>query len=255
MNAMVDIFAGGNFRAELVDAIGNVAVAQPRRLRLSGRDVELRWFDRHAAWQAAVRVLDSVEDPNIIRHIAVYEGRNVYCIAFPLYHALEDTGTHGPEWTPSVKLLELPTFTVVKCLASAVRAMHAMGTAIGGIRPANVVWDPRPPGRAILIPWRLEAVHAGDGYGFYAPELYSAPGVIQEPTLPSDVFALGVTIGCFYAGVMRPTTLTREYVLQRPLRNFLQAVANASMKILVGRMTQDDPVNRPTIAQVLEKLM
>ena len=203
-----------------------------------------------------IRVMKSLDHPNIIKLHDSFEMRNEYDEEFIIIiieycsngDLLSYATQHGFD-------TEEQRTTILKGFLEAVRYLHNRSISHGDIKAENILLDSQLNAKLCDFGYCRTTFTAGDeaknGTLYYAaPELFRKG---QFDTLKSDIWAIGITIYSLYELQFPFQDGNQQYIVEQIVKGRLN-IRNGIDKRLnsfVRNCTRVDPNNRPNIEDVI----
>lgn len=167
-----------------------------------------------------------------------------YCKHGTLQDWIANRGLFGPS--------EINVSYAIQHAALGLHAIHELGGFHRDIKPANLFIGNNRGGQLTIklgdfgfgrVPYPHTysnmTRHAGGTIGYIAPELYSSGAVFTEAC---DIYSLGITGIELLTGSREPESLNQAWIF------------NGKLKDLLIRMTNGNPLERPTALQVAQSI-
>jgi serine/threonine protein kinase len=159
-----------------------------------------------------------------------------------------------------IRVQQLPVSAILRMAHQTVQALahcHSIGIAHRDLKPANILVDVY--GRAKLVDFGLSVFVAHqDGPTFAGSLSYMAPEVFMQTGNPdlfsADIWSLGITFYCLFAGESPWPRMLRSPDLQRIIAAGIQTFPDKirpDVQNLIQRMTTLAPAQRPTAQELL----
>jgi serine/threonine protein kinase len=250
------------YRVKGLLGTGGMSVVYHAHDEQLGREVALKLFrpatvdrDDERRRQAEVTILATLEHPTLV---TLFDAR---LDAVPPYLTTEFVG--GDDLGARLRAGALPADDLVPltaAMADALAFMHQRGVVHRDVKPANILLPSEPAPSApfakladfgisrLVDGGRSTATGSVIGTAAYlSPE--QASGRTVGP--PSDIYSLGlVLIECISGARPFPGTAVESAVARLTLRPDIPEGLPSDWHILLTRMTQQDPSDRPTAAEL-----
>jgi serine/threonine protein kinase len=159
-----------------------------------------------------------------------------------------------------IRVQKLPVSAILRMAHQTLQALahcHSIGIAHRDLKPANILVDAY--GRAKLVDFGLSVFVAHQGGPSFAGSLaYMAPEVFMQTGTPdlfsADIWSLGITFYCLFAGESPWPRMLRIPDLQRVIAAGIQSLPDKippDIQDLIRRMTTLTPSERPTAQQLI----
>lgn len=213
----------------------------------------------------------AVSHPNVCRIYELFDTENGGEDGVPFFTMELIDGPVLSAWRPARGgLPETEAAPLAGALCAGLQAAHEAGVVHGDFKAANVILSPQPDGSfrpkitdfglARELPWLL-AAETPEGAGVRGTKPYLAPELMAGslPTVPSDLFALGVVLYFLRTGRYPYAEADWEEALEQrrqpPALSALIRDCGETWGRAIFECLQPDPGQRPPSAAAVAKLL